>query len=183
MGWACFACTRKVLPFQTLNRTQPAAGNGCRAASAQAHQPPALVAGHWHLEEHPRLSLCQARSCRQWVGRVATLAGDRAAEVRRAATAALEVVYRAMDGPTLLAHIAAASPTEQASPSIAKICWALRMSSHLQMTLRWSLQPEGPQLASIFWCLDSWLVDTALGSASPHTPSFWVRVHLPCRFC
>ena len=65
-----------------------------------------------------KLSPCRARSCRQWVGRVATLAGDRAAEVRRAATAALEVVYRAMDGPTLLAHIAAAGPTEQASPSI-----------------------------------------------------------------
>lgn len=44
---------------------------------------------------------------------MAALAGDRNAEVRRAACQALQVVYTHMDGPTLLAHIAQARPPDQ----------------------------------------------------------------------
>ena len=51
--------------------------------------------------------------CRVWVGRVAALAGDRNAEVRRAACQALHLVYTRMDGPTLLTHVALASPADQ----------------------------------------------------------------------
>ena len=51
--------------------------------------------------------------CRVWVGRVATLVGDRNAEVRRAACQALHLVYTRMDGPTLLTHVAHASPPDQ----------------------------------------------------------------------
>ncbi|DBB01644.1 hypothetical protein WJX77_005003 [Trebouxia sp. C0004] len=50
---------------------------------------------------------------RVWVGRVATLVGDRNAEVRRAACQALHLVYTRMDGPTLLTHVAHASPPDQ----------------------------------------------------------------------
>eukprot|EP00891_Asterochloris_glomerata_P008401 jgi/Astpho2/8401/Aster-x1496 len=90
---------------------------------------------------------------RQWVGRAATLAGDRAAEVRRAATAALEVVYRAMDGPTLLAHIAAASPTEQASPALQSVYVLPMQQGNINvhpchMTLRRALLPSIPHLDS-----------------------------------
>lgn len=51
--------------------------------------------------------------CRVWVGRVAALVGDRNAEVRRAACQALHLVYTRMDGPTLLTHVAHASPPDQ----------------------------------------------------------------------
>lgn len=111
----------QVLPLHCHDGMQPVAGHGCNATYAQARERSAFVNGYRHLDQHPKLSACRAGSCRQWVGRAATLAGDRAAEVRRAATAALEVVYRAMDGPTLLAHIAAASPTEQASPALQSV--------------------------------------------------------------
>ena len=53
--------------------------------------------------------------CRLWVGRVGVLVGDRNAEIRRAACQALHLVYTRMDGPTLLTHIAHASPPEQVS--------------------------------------------------------------------
>lgn len=43
------------------------------------------------------------------------LVGDRNAEIRRAACQALHLVYTRMDGPTLLTHIAHASPPEQVS--------------------------------------------------------------------
>ncbi|KAL0035610.1 hypothetical protein WJX79_002530 [Trebouxia sp. C0005] len=64
---------------------------------------------------------------RVWVGRVATLVGDRNAEVRRAACQALHLVYTRMDGPTLLTHVAHASPPDQ-------------------MTLRRALTPMLPNL-------------------------------------
>lgn len=51
--------------------------------------------------------------CRVWVGRVSALVGDRNAEVRRAACQALHLVYTRMDGPTLLTHVAHASPPDQ----------------------------------------------------------------------
>lgn len=51
--------------------------------------------------------------CRLWVGRVGGLVGDRNAEIRRAACQALHLVYTRMDGPTLLTHIANATPPEQ----------------------------------------------------------------------
>lgn len=49
------------------------------------------------------------------MGRVGVLVGDRNAEVRRAACQALHLVYTRMDGPTLLTHVAHASPPEQVS--------------------------------------------------------------------
>jgi hypothetical protein len=55
----------------------------------------------------------QMSECRLWVGRVAALVGDRNAEVRRAACQALHLVYTRMDGPTLLTHVAHASPPHQ----------------------------------------------------------------------
>lgn len=55
----------------------------------------------------------QMSECRVWVGRVAALVGDRNAEVRRAACQALHLVYTGMDGPTLLTHVAHASPPDQ----------------------------------------------------------------------
>ena len=61
--------------------------------------------------------------CRVWVGRVAALAGDRNAEVRRAACQALHLVYTRMDGPTLLTHVAHASPADQViTSSLEHIC-------------------------------------------------------------
>ena len=48
---------------------------------------------------------------------MARLVGDRKAEVRRAACQALHLVYTRMDGPTLLPHIAHASPPDQVSLS------------------------------------------------------------------
>ena len=51
--------------------------------------------------------------CRMWVGRVAALAGNKDAAVRKAVTAALYVVYSYMDGPTLLAHIVNAPSAEK----------------------------------------------------------------------
>ena len=53
---------------------------------------------------------------RLWVGRVGSLVGDRNAEVRRAACQALHLVFTRMDGPTLLTHIAHASPPDQVCP-------------------------------------------------------------------
>ena len=49
------------------------------------------------------------------MGRVGVLVGDRNAEIRRAACQALHLVYTRMDGPTLLTHIAHATPPEQVS--------------------------------------------------------------------
>ncbi len=69
-------------------------------------------------------------NCRVWVGRVAALVGDRNAEVRRAACQALHLVYT----PTLLTHVAHASPPDQVMTS--------SLSAHLQ--------PHSP---SVFTCV------------------------------
>ena len=79
--------------------------------------------------------------CRVWVGRVAALAGDRNAEVRRAACQALHLVYTRMDGPTLLTHVAHASPADQVITS--------SLGAHLQ--------PHSP---SAFTCVPASLAFT-----------------------